>query len=76
MVKRKGIVVYFRNNRVINKIKKFDINITYINKLGKYLIGYVDDKKYNEIKHNLKKIKHIKKVESSKIEMEELNFSA
>ncbi|MFW5888931.1 MAG: DUF2129 domain-containing protein [Bacillota bacterium] len=76
MIKRKGIVIYFRNNRVIKKIKKFDINIAYINKLGKYLTGYVDESKYEEIKHNLKRLKHVKKIESSKIEMEELNFSA
>ncbi len=75
MIKRKGIVVYFRNNRVIKKLKQFDINITYINKLGKYLTGYVDNNKYEEIEFNLKKLKHVKKVESSKFDMEELNFS-
>jgi len=75
MIKRKGIVVYFRNNRVIKKLKQFDINITYINKLGKYLNDYVDNNKYEEIERNLKKLKHVKKVESSKFDMEELNFS-
>ncbi|MCF7924337.1 MAG: YlbG family protein [Candidatus Izimaplasma sp.] len=76
MIKRKGIVIYFRSNKVIKTLKKFEINITYINTLGKYLTGYVDNDKFDEIKENLSKLKLVKKVESSLIEMEELNFSA
>lgn len=74
MVKRKGIVVYFRSNKVLKKLSKFDINITYINKLGKYLTGYVDEIKYEDIKLELKKLKQIKYVDQSKVDMEDLSF--
>lgn len=74
MVKRKGIVIYFRNAKVLKKLSKFDINITYINKLGKYLTGYVDDDKFDDIKQDLRKIKQIKYVDHSKIDMEDLSF--
>jgi len=76
MIKRKGIVVYFRSNNVIKKISKFDIHITYVNRLGKYLTGYVDEERFDEIKRELKKIKQIKFVEQSKIDMEAFSFSA
>ncbi|MFP4478272.1 MAG: DUF2129 domain-containing protein [bacterium] len=75
MVKRKGIVVYFRSNKILKKLHNFDINITYVNKLGKYLTGYVNENKYDEIEKALQKNKLIKKVESSRIDMEEFSFS-
>jgi len=75
MVKRKGIVVYFRSNKILKKLKHYDINITYVNKLGKYLTGYVNESKYDEIKKALQKIKLIKKVESSRVDMDEFSFS-
>ena len=75
MVKRKGIVVYFRSNKVLRKLNGFDINITYVNKLGKYLTGYVNEEKYDEIEKALQKNKLIKKVESSRVDMEEFSFS-
>lgn len=75
MIKRKGIVVYFRTTKVLKKIKQFDINITYINKLGKYLTGYVNEDSFDQIANALKKIKQIKYVDSSKIDMDDLSFS-
>ncbi|QWB99686.1 YlbG family protein [Mycoplasmatota bacterium] len=75
MVKRKGIVIYFRSHKLLKKLNHFDINITYVNKLGKYLTGYVNESKYDEIEKALRKIKLVKKVESSRIDMEEFSFS-
>lgn len=75
MVKRKGIVIYFRSNKVLKKLSDFSINITYINKLGKYLTGYVDEDKFDDIQKELKKIKLIKYVDSSKVDMEEYSFT-
>jgi uncharacterized protein YlbG (UPF0298 family) len=75
MVKRKGIIVYFRNKKILNRIKELGINITYVNEALKYLIGYIDDHRYEEIEKNLKNHRLVKKVEASKQEMENLNFS-
>ena len=74
MIKRKGIVVYFKSHKVIKRLSEYKINITYINKLGKYLTGYVDESDYNQIEKELKKMKMIKYVESSRIDMEDLSF--
>lgn len=75
MVKRKGIVVYFRSNKVLKKLSQFKINITYVNKLGKYLTGYVDENEYEKIEKSLKKMRLIKYVESSLVDMDELSFT-
>jgi len=75
VIKRKGIVVYFRSNKVLKKISKFNINITYVNKLGKYLTGYVNEDQFDQIKQDLKRIKQIKYVDSSKVDMESFSFS-
>lgn len=73
MVNRKGIVIYFQNTKVIKVIKKFNINIAYINEAGKYLTGYVDSEEYLTIKKELIKNKLIRKVDESLIEMPNLN---
>ena len=75
MVKRTGIVVYFRSNKVLKKLSNFDINITYVNKLGKYLTGYVDQEKFDDIKHGLRKMKLIKYVDKSLVDMDDLSFT-
>lgn len=75
MVKRTGIVVYFRSNKVLKKLSSFDINITYVNKLGKYLTGYVDQEKFDDIKSNLRKMKLIKYVDKSLVDMDDLSFT-
>lgn len=74
MIKRKGIVVYFRSHKALKMISNLKINITYINKLGKYLTGYVDVHMFDEIEKTLKKNKLIKYVESSLVDMEEISF--
>ncbi len=71
---RKGIVVYFRNSKAIDRISKLDINIVYINKPGKYLTGYVDEKDFLSIKKQLKKNKFVRNVEESLIDMPKLDI--
>ncbi len=75
MIKRKGIIIYFRNKKILNKVKSLGINVTYVNDALRYLTGYVDYEKFEEVFNNLKKHRLIKKIEASKIEMEDLNFS-
>lgn len=75
MVKRKGIIIYFRNKKIINKIKELGINVTYVSEALRYLTGYVDESLFNEVQKTLKNHRLIKKIEESKQEMESLNFS-
>lgn len=74
MIDRKGIVIYFQNPKVIKMVKKYDINITYVNKIGKYLTGYCDAKDFQLIKKELKKNRLIKKVDESLVEMPSINI--
>jgi uncharacterized protein YlbG (UPF0298 family) len=75
MIKRKGIIVYFRNKKIVNKLKEFNVNVTYVNDSLKYLTGYIDEEKFEELYNNLKNHRLVKKIEASKQEMESLNFS-
>ncbi len=73
MLERKGIVIYFQNKKVIKAIKKFEINISYINEAGKYLTGYINAKDFQTIKKELSKNKLIRKVDESYIEMPKID---
>jgi uncharacterized protein YlbG (UPF0298 family) len=75
MVKRKGIIVYFRHKKIVNKIKELGVNVTYISEGLRYLTGFVDEEKYEDIFKNLKNHRLVKKIEESKQEMEQFNFS-
>jgi len=69
MIDRKGIVIFFQNKKAIKAIKKFDINITYVNESGRYLAGYCNSEDFPTIKKELKKHRLIRKVDQSYIEM-------
>lgn len=68
MIDRKGIVIYFSNPKVIKTVKKLNVNITYVNKSGKYLTGYCDTADYQKIKKELKRHRLIRKVDESLVE--------
>ena len=69
MIDRKGIVVFFQNKKAIKAVKKFDINIAYVNEAGRYLTGYCNSEDFPKIKKELKKHRLIRKVDQSYIEM-------
>jgi uncharacterized protein YlbG (UPF0298 family) len=75
MIKRKGIIIYFRNKKIVNKLKEFNVNVTYVNDNLKYLTGYIDEARYDDLYNNLKNHRLVKKIEASKQEMESLSFS-
>jgi uncharacterized protein YlbG (UPF0298 family) len=75
MIKRKGIIVYFRHKKIVNRIKELGINVTYISDALRYLTGYIDEDKYDEVYNSLKNHRLVKKIEASKQEMEAINFT-
>jgi len=75
MVKRKGIIVYFRHKKIVNKIKELGVNVTYISEGLRYLTGFVDEERYEDVFKNLKNHRLVKKIEESKQDMEQFNFS-
>ncbi len=74
MVKRKGFIIYFKSKKILKDIKKFHVNITYVNDKGNYAVGFVDDPYYESTKARLLQNKAIKKVEESLIDMDHLEF--
>jgi uncharacterized protein YlbG (UPF0298 family) len=74
MIDRKGIVVFFSNQKAVKVIKKYNVNIVYVNNAGKYLTGYCDANDFPTIKKELKKNRLIKKVDESLIEMPSLDI--
>jgi uncharacterized protein YlbG (UPF0298 family) len=74
MVKRKGIIVYFQSKKVAKEIEKFGVNITYLNPKANYLSGYVDEDQFEQTKRQIQKLRNVKKVEESLMDMEELSF--
>jgi uncharacterized protein YlbG (UPF0298 family) len=61
MIRRKGIIIYFRNKKIVNKLKEFNVNVTYVNDNLKYLTGYIDEERYDDLYNNLKNHRLVKK---------------
>ena len=69
-----GLVIYFSNIKAIKSIKKMDVNISYVNKAGKYLTAYCDASEFQKIKKELKKHRLVRRIEESMIEMPSLDL--
>lgn len=70
MLKRKGLIVYFRNPKVLKQIEKIS-EIKYYTKKKKYAIIYVNEENVESKKEELKKLKLVRKIEESLLENEE-----
>lgn len=75
MVKRKGIIVYFQNKKVAKEIEKAGVNVTYLNPKANYLSGYVDADQFERIKKQIQKIRQVKKVDESLVDMDVFEFT-
>lgn len=74
MLKRKSLIVYFRNPKVLKQVEKFG-PIKYYTKKKKYAVIYVDEEKLEETINGLKDLKLVRKVEESLFETEEYNIN-
>lgn len=74
MVKRKGIIVYFQSKKVAKEVERIGVNITYLNPKANYLTGYVDEDQFEQLKKQLSKLRFVKKVEESLLDMQDLSF--
>ncbi|XMB87049.1 DUF2129 domain-containing protein [Mycoplasmatota bacterium WC44] len=73
MVNRKGFIVYFNSHKVAKEIENI-ANVTYISKKRKYLIAYCDAKRYPGYKSQIKKVKGVRTVLDSKIDLTNYSF--
>ena len=70
MIKRKSLIVYFRNPKALKHIEKVS-EITYFTKKKKYAVLYVDEAEVQDKIKELKGIKLVRKIEESLFETEE-----
>lgn len=70
MLKRKSIIVYFRNPKALKHIEKVN-PITYFTKKKKYAVLYMTEDEIESKTKQLKDIKLVKKVEESMFSNEE-----
>ena len=73
MLKRKSVIVYFRNPKALKFIEKVS-PITYFTKKNKYAVLYMNEEEINEKLKLLKDIKLVRKVEESMIETQEYHM--
>ena len=75
MLKRKSLIVYFRNPKVLRKIEAFG-EIKYFTKKKKYAIIYVNEEKLEQTKKDLQNLKLVRKIEESLFDTDgyEINF--
>ncbi len=70
---RRGIYVYFKSFKDLNKLEKYGNFISY-SKKGRYACIYVDENRIDSIVADLKKKKFVKKVEISEMSNLHLSF--
>lgn len=70
MLKRKAVIVYFRNPKALKHIDKIN-PITYFTKKKKYAILYMNEEEIEVKVKQLKDIKLVVKVEESMLDNEE-----
>lgn len=64
MLKRKSLIVYFRNPKVLKQVEKFG-EIMYFTKKKKYAVIYVNEEELQQKKKELQGLKLVRKVEES-----------
>jgi uncharacterized protein YlbG (UPF0298 family) len=64
MLKRKSLIIYFRNPKVLKQIEKFG-DIMYYTKKKKYAIIYVNEEELDSKVKEIQNLKLVKKVEES-----------
>lgn len=74
MIERKGLIVYFENEEVLNKLDKNIVNIYYVSKKNKYAIIYCDLNRYKPLCQQLASMKGIVSFEDSQNEVEANSF--
>ncbi|MGX7112626.1 DUF2129 domain-containing protein [Gemella cuniculi] len=70
---RRGIYVYFKSFKDLNKLEKYGHFISY-SRRGRYACIYVDENRMDNIISELKKKKFVKKIEISEMSNLHLSF--
>ena len=74
MLKRRSLIVYFRNPKVLKTIEKIS-EIKYYTKKKKFAVIYVNEDELEQKTEELKAIKLVRRVEESLFETDEYQFN-
>ena len=74
MIERKGLIVYFENKEVLNKLDKNVVNIYYVSEKNNYAIIYCDLNRYKPLCSQLSTMKGIISFEDSMSNVEANSF--
>jgi uncharacterized protein YlbG (UPF0298 family) len=74
MIERKGLIVYFEDKEVLNKLDKNIVNIYYVSERNNYAIIYCDLNRYKPLCSQLQTMKGIISFEDSMSNVEANSF--
>lgn len=74
MIERKGLIVYFENKEVLDKLDKNIVNIYYVSERNNYAIIYCDLNRYKPLCSQLSTMKGIISFEDSMSNVEANSF--
>ena len=76
MLSRQSIIVYFKNPKIIKQLKRMG-NVMYFHKKRKYAVIYVNTNDVDTIVQELRKFRHVRKVDVSKLDysMYDIDFN-
>lgn len=74
VIERKGIIVYFEDEQVLEQLDKTVVNIYYISKNNKYAVIYCDLNRYKPLCAQLSSMSGIIGFEDSLLDVESNSF--
>jgi len=74
MIERKGLIVYFEDKSVLDKIDKNIVNVYYVSEKNNYAIIYCDLNKYKPLCAQLSQMPEVTSFEDSLLEVEKNSF--
>lgn len=74
MIQRKGLIIYFENKEVLEKLDKTIVNIYYVSEKNNYAIIYCDLNRYKPLCNQLSQLEGIISFEDSKSNVEANSF--
>ena len=74
MIERKGLLVYFEEKDVLEKLDKSIVRIYYVSEKEKYAVIYCDSNRYKPLCNQLSQLKGIVSFEDLKNDVEANSF--
>ncbi|MGM9904538.1 hypothetical protein A5844_000248 [Enterococcus sp. 10A9_DIV0425] len=74
ITKRRGLIVWVYSLKQVKNLKKFGL-LHYVSRKMKYVVLYLDDKNYEQVKERINKLHFVRQVEPSYRPDIEMNFA-